>query len=303
MSRPPIEPGGYGTMWFEHFWKATDNAPSRRVEPDEDPLPKKGQSFWRARVSVRDTNGKYGEMCRKGDGKEAAKRALERALKGRSTSAASFTIQPNWTVERLATYWLEHRKRTGLAKKTGALRPSSLAQMETSVRTVILGERRSLVEGKWVLDGRVGGIPSLRLAECNRGVLQDWLSGLEDMGKSTRQCRAILSQMFDLAVTDEAMRVNPMALVSPSKRTTKEVDALDIEDARRLRRLVSPDATRKGQGRRQNYDLADAVDATLGTGCRIGEVLAFRWCDLALDDPKPFVLVSTASSWSPLVAN
>lgn len=292
MARQPIEPGGHGTIWFEQFWNASEEAPARRVDEESDPKPKKGQSFWRARVAVRDTNGEYREMCRKADGKEAAKRALERALKARPVNTSASTIQPSWTIERLAQYWLEHRRKTGLARKAGALRPSSLAQMEAAVRTVVLGERKSLVGGEWVLQNRTGGIPNLRLSECSRAVIQNWLAGLEEAGKSTKQCRAILTQMFDLAVKDEALAGNPMVLVEPTRQAPTEVDGLDVGSARRLRRSVSPEATRKGAGRRQNHDLADFVDVALGTGCRIGEALAIRWGDLSLDDATPCVLVS-----------
>lgn len=83
-----------------------------------------------------------------------------------------------------------------------------------------------------------------------------------------------------------------MLLVAPTKQASKVVDGLTVVDALALQQLVSPETTRKGMGRRQNLDLSDFVAFALGTGCRIGEVLAVRWCDLVLDDSAPCVLVS-----------
>lgn len=128
--------------------------------------------------------------------------------------------------------------------------------------------------------------------ECNRATLQSWLSGLEAAGRSTKQIRSILTQMFDLAVRDGALLINPMASIDKSKRKPKVTRKLNVEHGRLLRSLVTPDATRRSStSRRPNPDLAEVVDFSLGTGCRIGEVLAVRWCDVHLDAVIPYVVV------------
>lgn len=299
MAREALEPGSHGTKWFEYYSKhievvASDGTvtQTRKRLPNE-PKPKPSEVGWvTARVRFRLPTGEYKEMSRSAHTKGKAERALDRALAARPTTTTSATIQPSWTVERLARYWLAHRRATGLARAEGPLQPSSLRQMEVTVRTTILGERMTLAGGEWRVVKRAGGIPDLKLTECTRGTLESWLSGLEATGLSTKQARTVLGQMFDLAVKDEAMQGNPMTAVARPKRRAKASQRLTVERARTLRTLVTPEATRKSpKGRMQNNDLAEVVDFALGTGCRIGEVLAVRWCDLHLDADVPYVVV------------
>lgn len=299
MAREALEPGAYGTKWFEYYSKslevvADDGTVSQtRERLPKGTKPKASQVGWvTARVRYRLPTGEYKEMSRSADTKGKAERALDRALAARPAESNSATIQPSWTVERLAHYWLAHRRATGLVRTEGPLQPSSLRQMEVTIRATILGDRKALVRGEWKVVKRAGGIPDLKLTECSRGRLESWLSGLEATGLSTKQARTVLSQMFDLAVKDEAIQGNPMTAVAKPKRRVKTTPRLSVDRARTLRTLVTPEATRKSpKGRMQNNDLAEVVDFALGTGCRIGEILAVRWCDLDLDADHPYVVV------------
>lgn len=299
MAREALEPGSYGTKWFEYYSKSVEVVSSdgtvsqTRTRLPDGPKSQQSQVGWvTARVRYRLPTGEYREMSRSADTKGKAERALGRALVARPSAMTSAAVQPSWTVERLAAYWLAHRRATGLARAEGALQPSSLRQMEVTVRATILGERKTLVGGEWKVVKRAGGIPDLKLTECTRGALESWLSGLEATGLSTKQARTVLSQMFDLAVKDGAIQGNPMTAVASPKRRAKSTQRLSVDRARTLRTLVTPEATRKSpRGRMQNKDLAEVVDFVLGTGCRIGEVLAVRWCDLHLDADVPYVVV------------
>ncbi|GAA2131829.1 hypothetical protein GCM10009843_35760 [Nocardioides bigeumensis] len=299
MAREALEPGSHGTKWFEYYSKPVEVAASdgtlseTRTRLRNEPRPKQSEVGWvTARVRYRLPTGEYKEMSRSADTKGKAERALDRALAARPTATTSATIQPSWTVERLAHYWLAHRRATGLARAEGPLQPSSLRQMEVTIRTTILGERKTLAGGEWRVVKRAGGIPDLKLTECTRGALESWLSGLEAKGLSTKQARTVLSQMFDLAVKDGAIQGNPMTAVASPKRRAKSTQRLSVDRARTLRTLITPEATRKShKGRMQNKDLAEVVDFVLGTGCRIGEALAVRWCDLHLDADVPYVVV------------
>lgn len=301
MAREALEPGTSGTTWFEYYGKpvpVTTNdgktvTKRPRLDMDAKPKPKPSDIAWvTARVRYRLPTGEYREMSRSGDTKGKAERALDRALKARATASTAATIQPSWTVEQLAYYWLAHRKATGLALAEGPLQASSLRAMEVAVRTCILGDRKTFVDGAWRVVKREGGIPELRLTECTRAAIESWLSSVEAKGRSTKQARAVLSQMFDLAVEDEAMPGNPMTAVRKTKRKVKATRRLGVKSARELRALVTPEATRKSAaGRMQNRDLGEVVDFGLGTGCRIGEILAVRWCDLHLDAEIPYVIV------------
>lgn len=299
MARKALEPGSYGSIWFE-FYSVPVNAVAadgtthqRRRRLRAEPRPKPSEIGWvTARVRHRLPTGEYRELSRSGNTKGMAERALERALKARCTATTASTIQPSWTVEQLALHWLAHRRATGLAAAEGPLQPSSIRAMEIVVRTSILGDRKTFVDGAWKVVKREGGIPDLRLTECTRAAVEAWLSSLETKGLSTKQTRAILRQMFDLAVNDEAMPGNPMTAIKKPKRKVKTTRRLGVKSARELRELVTPEATRKSlTGRMQNHDLAEVVDFALGTGCRIGEILAVRWSDLHLDAEIPYVVV------------
>ncbi|WP_210439591.1 tyrosine-type recombinase/integrase [Nocardioides xinjiangensis] len=256
-----------------------------------DPKPGKGKSYVVARVRVRRLDGSYAELQRRASGQAAAERAIDKALADWAATpsvAAGDTIKPTWTVERLGQHWLAHREQIGLLNTAGDLGASSLAQMEATFRTAILGERKTRVDGKWVLQGRERGIASLRLGECSRATLQAWLSGIENAGGKTDQARTVLNQMLQLAVDDGALRENPMSRVAPTKHEAKEVEALSLQRCLRLRHLLEPSNRGvPGAKRRPGPDLAEIVAFALGTAARPGEVLAVRWMDLDLDDIEP----------------
>lgn len=98
--------------------------------------------------------------------------------------------------------------------------------------------------------------------------------------------------MLGLAARHGALQSSPMPLVEKPARAPREVQALDVDAVRRLRRVVDPDHQRTPGHRGPNHDLADLVDVLLGTGMRIGEVLALRWQDVDLVGDPPTVHVS-----------
>lgn len=299
MAREALAPGAFGTVWFEYYSArvkavaADGSTTDARVRLPNTPRPKPSDVAWvTARVRHRLLTGEYRELSRSAETRGKAERALERAMRSRTSDATSGTIQSTWTVEQLAIHWLNHRRSTGLARTEGALQASSIRAMEVAVRTVLLGERKTRVNGAWVAGRREGGIGSLRIGECTHGALEAWLAQIEERGASTKQVRSVLSQMLDLAVRDGAMQGNPMRVVTKSKRKPKVTRRIGVARARELRAMVTPEATRSSErGRMQNRDLCEFVDFALGTGCRIGEILAIRWCDLHLDAEIPYVVV------------
>lgn len=308
MARVALEPGTYGEPWFEQWWRAgyapavaavaktkttralpeAEAGAKRRIRAGE--KPGRAQSFFVARVRVRSARGRMSELQRQGDGKASARRGLTQALeKWKATNGGGGdTIRGDWTIEKLAEHWLTYRRQTGLLRAKGDLGTSSLAQMEAAVRTGVLGDRKVREDGEWVLRRHSDGIAQLRIAETTGDRLQTWLSDLEEY-RCTEQIRAVLSQMFDLAVRRGALVVNPMSLVAPSRRDPHEVKALTLTRAQHLRTIVDPDFRRIPGRRKPSPDLSEIVDFTLGTAARIGEVLAVRWMDLELDGPKPTV--------------
>ena len=227
---------------------------------------------WQARARVRD--GRVREVSATADSKGAARRALVRRL-GARRDPGTTGVTTEMTVETLASFWLTHRQTHGRAGQAGRLRPSTMGAYDAVLRTVV-----------------VPALGGFRVGELTVGVLEAAFADIEASGRSTVQARSVLSQMLGLAARHGAIQASPMPLVEKPARAAREVQALDVEAARRLRRVVDPDHRRTPGHRGPNHDLADLVDVLLGTGMRIGEVLALRWQDLDLFGDPPTVHVS-----------
>jgi integrase len=66
---------------------------------------------------------------------------------------------------------------------------------------------------------------------------------------------------------------------------------LSVEDVRELRQRVRAWQDEQRIGPKRAHDLGEIFDVMLGTGTRIGEVLALRWQDVSgLDDDGPVVV-------------
>lgn len=251
--------------------------PRPRLAPGEKGQPwvvERGPGRFRAVVRVRDRDGRVREVTATAATKGAALRALDRKLLDRSPTAPT-GVRATMTLDELAEHWLEHKRRHGLARRRGPIKPQTLASYQAAHRTVISP-----------------ALGAVRVGEVSVGLLDSVLGDLEASGISTAQARSVLSQMLTLAVRHEAIAQNPALLVPRPAREEREVEALDLDGVRRLRHLVDPDVLRK-QGRRgPNRDLAEFIDVALGTGCRAGEVLALQWKHLDITGSTPIVTIS-----------
>lgn len=253
VGRPRLAPGEHGEPW------TTQIAPGKYV----------------AKARVRERDGRVRELSARGATKGAALRELQRRLTDRNTNtttgaSTAVGVTASMTVADLGVYWLRHRERHGLHRRRGPIKPQTLAAYADAIRLIV--------------DPNLGGV---RVHELTVGLLESVLGDVEHLGLSTAQARSALSQMLDLAVRHQAVATNPMRLVAKPLRDHREVHALSIDQARHLRTRVTPQALRRPGGRGPNRDLADLVDAHLGTGCRIGEVLALTWDRLDLTGHLP----------------
>lgn len=122
---------------------------------------------------------------------------------------------------------------------------------------------------------------------------------MELSGRTTRVARSVLAQMFAMAVRHDALVSNPMREVRRGPRRRRVVQALSVEEARELLRLMASRQSSVARdeaglllgGTRRTPDLHDVVLLLLGTGMRIGEALALRWTDLDLHADIPSVRV------------
>lgn len=255
VGRPRLAPGEHGEPWVQVL----------------------ASGKYAAKARVRGRDGRLREVSARGATKGAALRELNRRLEtGRDNGSAvpSLGVVPAMTVRDLGAYWLEHRARHGLQRRRGALKPQTLAAYADAIRLIV--------------DPNLGDV---RVHELTVGLLESVLGDVEHLGLSTAQARSALNQMLALAVRHGALPANPMSLVAKPLREPKEVHALTVDQARALRVLVDPAARRQPGKRGPNRDLADLVAVHLGTGCRIGEVLALTWDRLDLTAPAPTVLI------------
>lgn len=257
VGRPRLAPGEHGEPWVQQL------APGKYV----------------AKVRLRERDGRVRELSARAPTKGASLRELTRRLDAKQAAAfatAPMGVQPSMTLTALGAYWFQHRARHGLQRKRGAIKPQTLAAYADAIRLII--------------EPNLG---SVRVNEVTVGLLEAVLGDIEEVGLSTAQARSALSQMLALAVRHGALPTSPMALVAKPLRDPKEVHALSVEEARALRALVHPDARRQPGKRGPNRDLADLVDVHLGTGCRIGEILAVTWDRLDLGGTRPTVLIDS----------
>lgn len=226
----------------------------------------------RAVVRVRDRDGRVREVTASHATKSGALRALQRKLEDRLPPTA-VGVQPSTTLSELGAIWLQHRAQTGHARRRTPLRAQTLAAYADQHRIII--------------EPRMG---ELRVSEATVGLIEGLLAELDSTGVSTAGARSVLNQMFAYAERHGAISANPMRLVVRPPRADREVEALDVATARHLRCMVDPDALRRPGKRGPNRDLADFIDVALGTGARIGEILALRRVDFT-DAEAPLIRV------------
>ena len=96
-----------------------------------------------------------------------------------------------------------------------------------------------------------------------------------------------MSQILRLAVQHEALRDNPVRHLDPIESSPRAARALTPEERRRflgwMQGKSADPKEAKAQEAARRRDLPDFVTFMIGTGVRIGEALAVRWCDVDLD--------------------
>jgi integrase len=98
--------------------------------------------------------------------------------------------------------------------------------------------------------------------------------------------------MIDMAVRHDALRVNPVRETSRVRRMKTETRSLTVEDLATVRAAVRAWMAKDRPGPKPTSDMADIIELMLATGARIGEVLALRWSDIALDAPRPNLTIN-----------
>lgn len=140
-----------------------------------------------------------------------------------------------------------------------------------------------------------------RLNELTTAMCQNWINDIVEKGKTgphdyvntASQVRFCLKAVIDRAMRHDALRSNPVEKVRTPRRKAPNPKAMKVMDVYRLRKAVRAwEASRRGRpGPRPTGHVPIAIDVMLGTGLRIGEVLALQWGEVKLTGPTPTIAV------------
>lgn len=229
---------------------------------------------WEAYCTYRDHDGRNRKITRWGPTKPKAVARLQQAIRDRPPRYGDETLTAQSTVaDAAARWWLRieaHRS------------PNTIRSYRN------------------ILDAQVlPGLGELRLFEVNAGRLDEFMDALAARKLSAeyrRSVRTVISGVLQTAVRAKAIPTNytrEMSRIEGGTKTapralTPEERAGVLERLDDLRCGYHRTATaEKAQGCEmcagKRGDLAPLVRFMLGTGCRIGEALAVRWCDLDLE--------------------
>lgn len=242
---------------------------------------------WRARVRVRDLDGKVREVERFGTTKAKAEAALTAALSERVTPRHSNTLRPDMSFIDAGGMWL-----TQINRAEASLSANTVAQYEAAWRRHVVGS----------------SLAHMTLREVNRvPAVRAFLQDVADNhgSGSAKTARSVVSLVLGMAVGDGLFDVNAARQVTTPKRSISERPltarerellaagvapdklgrntdrALTEEERDRVRALTRADEEANGNARRS--DVADLVDFLAAVGPRIEEALSLRWEDVDLE--------------------
>ncbi|MFF2678081.1 tyrosine-type recombinase/integrase [Arthrobacter koreensis] len=233
---------------------------------------------WRASCRFKDMDGVTRVYSKHAATKGKAENALLAAMKERQDQGR----QPveNISFGEVARRWLfsiepakvvvDERGEEALESPRGRIRRQTWEQYEAVMR-------RYLIPG-------LGALPirAIRTSTCDA-----FLRSLTTDGKGSSNVRigkTILRQIMSFAIRhDYYVGANPVLEVDRVSRIAKKPRALDMAALEVIRAAVRNWRSEPGlPGPAPTNALSDIVDVMLGTGARIGEVLALRWQDIDL---------------------
>jgi integrase len=214
-----------------------------------------GPKSWRAATNYRDYDGVTRRVERHGSTGAKAERALVEALRDRAKAAGQGEITAETPVIEVCRVWFEEFKQQG---KAGA----TIDAYDDALRLHVLPS-----------------VGALRVRELTVGVADRFLRSVRDKKgpSAAKHAKTVLSSAMALATRHGAVDHNPMRDVSRISIERKDARSLELDEVRALRAGLRKD--KKAVER----DVPTLVDFMLGTGMRIGEVLAVTWEALDLE--------------------
>ncbi|WP_454860129.1 tyrosine-type recombinase/integrase [Promicromonospora soli] len=263
MPREQLKPGEHGKFSFA-------------------PMPD-GQVRARARVCLLDNS--VVQVTRIGKNEATALSKLQKAIAERIGAASgSSELAPNSKVGLACRQWIDElRERSKWPNPP--VRPQTVDEYER-----LLGNHVNPYLGHY------------RLNQLTPAIVQTWVDGIvrrgkaggHDMVATAIQAHGRFADVLDRAVVHDALRGNPVRKAKTPKPKTPRPVALTVMTVGQLRWAVRAWEKQRGglPGPKPTGHLPAAVDVMLGTGLRIGEVMALRWGEVNLStDGLPTVRV------------
>ena len=227
------------------------------------------EGAYRARTRIRDKDGVTREVTATGTTVAAAERALREKLVDRATPTQQ-AITADTTIAKLAALWLKY------LRDEGRIEATTINEYERVLNKVVIPE--------------LGG---LRLREVTTSRLDLFLVRLRATSVSRqRKTKVVMGAMLGMAVRHDALAVNPVQQTSRIHRERSETRSLTLEDLNTVREALRAWTAKQRPGPKASSDMADIIDLMLATGARIGEILAVRWADVALDATRPNLTIN-----------
>jgi integrase len=227
------------------------------------------EGAYRSRTRIRDKDGVTREVTATATTSAAAERALREKLVDRATPTQQ-PITADTTIAKLAALWLD------FLRDENRIEATTINEYERVLTKVVIPE--------------LGG---LRLREVTTSRLDLFLVRLRATSASRqRKTKVVIGAMLGLAVRHDALTVNPVQQTSRIHREKSETRSLSLEDLDTVRAALRAWTVKQRPGPKAPTDMTDIVDLMLATGARIGEVLALRWVDVALDDTRPNLTIN-----------
>jgi len=210
---------------------------------------------WRAVTKYRDYDGVTRPVERHGETGAKAERALLEALRDRARASGAGEITAETRVRDVASLWLEEFKKQNKAAAT-------VDAYEDALRLHVLPS-----------------VGALRVRELTVGVADRFLISVRDKTgpSAAKHSKTVLSSVMALATRHGAIDHNPLRDVTPIAVERKDARSLELHEVRKLRAGLLQDE------KAVERDVPTLVDFMLGTGMRIGEVLAVTWDALDLE--------------------
>lgn len=228
---------------------------------------------WRATARFRDYDGRTRQVEAWGHTGAKAENALVSAMTDRA-DPTSEDVTPHMRVDALAAMWVRELEQRVAG---GQLTRQSLEQY----RAVLTG----------TVTPALGGLTIREVSTKRVDALLQTVAAKHPA--KARQVRVVVAGLMGLAVRYDARTTNPVREARSLKGTGKPARALTVDELQALRKGVSAWQAKTGtKGPKRAADLLDVVDVLLGTGARIGEVLALRWCDVDLAADRPTVTIN-----------